>query len=74
MDNKKKCLLDEFSKLARNKTNAEILPLVLAFSQKAHEENIHFDKSDMETILDEMKKNMTAAEYEKIASLVNIMM
>lgn len=51
IDSRKSALLNEFMQLSSGVSSDDILPLLLAFSNKARQEHISFTKSDIETLL-----------------------
>ncbi len=72
IDNRKSALLKEFMQIASGKSSDDILPLLLAFSNKAKKENIKFSKTDIETIFESMKKDMAPEEQTKIETLMKM--
>ncbi len=72
IDNRKSALLKEFMEISSGKSSDDILPLLLAFSNKAKKENITFSKADIETIFDSMKKDMAPEEQTKIETLMKM--
>lgn len=72
IDERKAHLLREFVKLSQGKKNDELLPLLLAFSNKAREEHISFDKKDIDSIFESMKKEMAPEELSKIETIMKI--
>lgn len=72
IDEKKAHLLREFVKLSQGKKNDELLPLLLAFSNKAREEHISFDKKDIDSIFESMKKEMAPEELSKIETIMKM--
>lgn len=72
MDSRKEKLLNSFTTLAQGKSNEDLLPLLLAFSQKAKEEHISFDKTDIEALVNNMKKDLSPDEYQKIEAIMKM--
>ena len=66
IDDRKSALLSEFMELSSGASSDDILPLLLAFSNKAKQEHISFTKSDIETLFESMKKDMNPEEQSKI--------
>ena len=62
IDSRKSALLNEFMQLSSGVSSDDILPLLLAFSNKARQEYISFTKSDIETLFESMKKDMNPEE------------
>lgn len=58
MDDKKIKLLNDFQKLADGKSSEDLIPLVLAFIDKAKKENINFTKDEISVLFEEARKNM----------------
>lgn len=58
MDEKKEKLLNDFQSLADGKTSEEMIPLVLAFIDKAKKENISFSKDEISVLFEEARKDM----------------
>lgn len=58
MDEKKAKLLNDFQSLADGKTSEEMIPLVLAFIDKAKKENISFSKDEISVLFEEARKDM----------------
>ncbi len=72
IDTKKAKLLEEFAKMAEGKTTDELLPLILAFSNKAKSEKINFSKNEMTILFEQMKKNMSPEEQQKAEVLMKM--
>ncbi len=72
IDDKKAKLLEEFAKMAEGKTMDELLPLILAFSNKAKSEKISFSKDEMSILFEQMKKNMSPEEQQKAEVLIKM--
>ncbi|MGN0317586.1 MAG: hypothetical protein ACI4E1_06550 [Lachnospira sp.] len=70
---RKQLLLNEFKTLSKGKSNDEMLPLVLAVSQKAKQAGIVFDKKDMDIILSDLRPNMTQKEQQLLEQMLLIM-
>lgn len=72
IDAKKAKLLEEFAKMAEGKSTDELLPLILAFSNKAKSEKISFSKDEMALLFEQMKKNMSPEEQQKAEVLIKM--
>lgn len=72
IDAKKAKLLKDFMSLSSGKSTDELLPLLLAFSNKARQEHISFEKSDINTLFESMKKEMPPEELSKIENLMKM--
>lgn len=59
MDEKKLKLLNDFQKLSEGKSSEDMIPLVLAFMEKAKKENITFSKDEISVLFEEARKGMS---------------
>ena len=60
MDEKKLRLLNDFQKLSEGKSSEDMIPLVLAFMEKAKKENITFTKDEISVLFEEARKGMSS--------------
>ena len=60
MDEKKLRLLNDFQKLSEGKSSEDMIPLVLAFMEKAKKENITFSKDEISVLFEEERKGMSS--------------
>lgn len=60
MDEKKLRLLNDFHKLSEGKSSEDMIPLVLAFMEKAKKENITFSKDEISVLFEEARKGMSS--------------
>lgn len=60
MDEKKLRLLNDFQKLSEGKSSEDMIPLVLAFMEKAKKENITFSKDEISILFEEARKGMSS--------------
>ena len=60
MDEKKLKLLNDFQKLSEGKSSEDMIPLVLAFMEKAKKENITFSKVEFTVLFEEARKGMSS--------------
>lgn len=60
MDEKKLKLLNDFQKLSEGKSSEDMIPLVLAFMEKAKKENITFSKDEISVLFEEARKGMSS--------------
>lgn len=60
MDEKKLRLLNDFQKLSEGKSSEDMIPLVLAFMEKAKKENITFSKDEISVLFEEVRKGMSS--------------
>lgn len=72
LDERKAKLLEEFAKMAQGKSTEELLPLMLAFSNKAKSEKIKFSKDEMSVMFEQMKNNMSPEEQQKAEVLIKM--
>lgn len=72
MDSKKESFFKDFSTLIQGKSSEEILPLMLALSQKAKKEKIEFTKEDIAGVYESMKNTMSPEEAKKAEALLNM--
>lgn len=72
IDSRKSALLNEFMQLSSGVSSDDILPLLLAFSNKVRQEHISFTKSDIETLFESMKKDMNPEEQSKVETLMKM--
>lgn len=60
MDEKKIRLLNDFQKLSEGKSSEDMIPLVLAFMEKAKKDNITFSKDEISVLFEEARKGMSS--------------
>ena len=60
MDEKKLRLLNDFQKLSEGKSSEDMIPLVLAFMEKAKKENITFSKDEISVLFEEARKGLSS--------------
>ncbi|HAI92330.1 MAG TPA: hypothetical protein DCM21_07345 [Butyrivibrio sp.] len=60
MDEKKLRLLNDFQKLSEGKSSEDMIPLVLAFMEKAKKENITFSKDEISVLFEEARKGISS--------------
>lgn len=60
MGEKKLRLLNDFQKLSEGKSSEDMIPLVLAFMEKAKKENITFSKDEISVLFEEARKGMSS--------------
>lgn len=70
---KKMALINEFQKMAKNKPQSELLPLVLALSNKSRSMGLNFTKDEMMMIVNSMRPNMSEQESSQIDMIMNMM-
>jgi predicted house-cleaning noncanonical NTP pyrophosphatase (MazG superfamily) len=74
MNNVKKKLLDEFISMSQGKTGEELLPLMLAVSQKAKQLGISFTKEETLALVNQLKSNLSENEKAQVDMLINLML
>lgn len=74
IDPKKLMIIDEFTKMAKGKNSDEILPLMLAISNKLKQAGISFSKEESLYLIEQLKSGMNSSEKEKIDTLVKLIM
>ena len=60
IDEKKMKLIDEFMEMSKGRTSDEILPLILAISQKAKQMGLIFTKDETLMLIENIKKAIGA--------------
>lgn len=70
LDFKKQLLINEFRTLSKGKNSDEILPLVLALSNKAKQAGISFTKEDLTLIIEQVKDGLTEREKQLLPELL----
>lgn len=70
LDFKKQLLINEFKTMSKGKSNDEILPLVLALSQKANQAGISFTRDDLTLIIDQVKDGLSERERKLLPELL----
>lgn len=72
LDSKKAKLLEDFMNIANGKSTEELLPLILAFSNKAKSENIKFSKDETSLLFKQMKDKMPPEEQQKADVIIKM--
>lgn len=72
LDKKKAALLSEAKKLAAGKKSDEMLPLLLAISNKAKKEGIQFTPEEITTIVEYMKKDLAPEDQNRLDTLMKM--
>lgn len=73
MEGNKEKLLNDFLKMSEGKNTDDMLPLLMAFSQKAKKEKITFTKEESVTIIENLTKNMPKERANQLKMLANMM-
>ncbi len=72
LDFRKQLFINEFKTMAKGKNKEEILPLMLALSQKAKKAGIEFTKDDAVCIIDQVKDELSPAEQKLLPQLLSL--
>ncbi len=72
LDPKKEKLINDFINLSKGKSSSELLPLILAISNKAKQSGINFTKEETKSIVNEMQKSLPPEEQTKLSSVLSI--
>lgn len=73
LDPKKAELLDNFASLARGKSIEEILPLLLAVSNKAKKEGISFTNDETNAIIEILRRDMSPEQQGRLDLFMHMM-
>lgn len=73
LDFRKQLIINEFKTMAKGKSLNEMLPLVLAISQKAKQAGITFTKDDMILIIDQIKDQLSPQELQLLPQIMSLM-
>lgn len=73
IDSRKAALLNNFAAMAKNKSSDDILPLMLAFNNKAKKENITFTSEETDYIIEMLVKDLPVNEKEKVNALLQLL-
>ena len=73
LDFRKKLIINEFKTMSKGKSLNEMLPLVLAISQKAKQAGITFTKDDMLLIIDQIKDQLSPQELQLLPQIMSLM-
>lgn len=73
LDLKKQLLINEFKKISEGKSNDEILPLIMALSNKAKQAGISFTKNDLMLVIDQVKDNLSEQQRQLLPGLLKLM-
>lgn len=67
-------IIEEFKKMSKGKQTSDMLPLILALSQKANSMGINFSRQEMEQILASMKSDMSEQDQAKADMLFSMLL
>lgn len=73
IDPRKMALINEFQKLAKGKNTSEMLPLLLAISQRSESMGLSFTQEETRLIIDSIMSDASPAQKQQINMLLNLM-
>lgn len=73
LDPKKAALLNNFAAMAKGKSTEDMLPLLMAVTNKAKKEGISFTQEEMSSVIEIFKKDLTAQEQKKLDFFLQMM-
>lgn len=73
IDPKKLMLIDEFRKMAKGKNSDEILPLILAVSQKSRKMGLNFTKDETLYLIEQLKESLNEQDRSKVDMIIKMM-
>ena len=73
IDPRKMRLIDEFIRMSKGKSPDDLLPLVLAISNKAKSLGITFTKDEIQQIVGSFKNNISPQEASQIDMIMNML-
>ena len=73
LDFRKQLIINEFKPMSTGKSFDEMLPLILAISQKAKQNGIVFTKEDSALIIEQIKDNLTPKEQQLLPQIMSLL-
>ena len=70
---RKQLLINEFKTLSKGKSKEELLPLILALSNKAKQAGVQFTKDDLLIVISQVDSQLTEAERKLIPEILAMM-
>ncbi|MGN0341104.1 MAG: hypothetical protein ACI4D0_11515 [Lachnospira sp.] len=70
---RKQLLINEFKTLSKGKSKEELLPLMLALSNKAKQAGVQFTKDDLLIVISQVDSQLTEAERKLIPEILAMM-
>ena len=70
---RKQLLINEFKTLSKGKSKEELLPLMLAFSNKAKQAGVQFTKDDLLIVISQVDSQLTETERKLIPEILAMM-
>lgn len=73
IDPRKLMLINEFKNMANGKSSDEILPLILAMSQKSNSMGLNFTNEEIQQIVNTLSANLSPDEKKRVDMMMNMM-
>ena len=70
---RKQLLINEFKTLSKGKSKEELLPLMLALSNKAKQAGVQFTKDDLLIVISQVDSQLTETERKLIPEILAVM-
>ena len=70
---RKQLLINEFKTLSKGKSKEELLPLMLALSNKAKQAGVQFPKDDLLIVISQVDSQLTETERKLIPEILAMM-
>ena len=70
---RKQLLINEFKTLSKGKSKEELLPLMLALSNKAKQAGVQFTKDDLLIVISQVDSQLTETERKPIPEILAMM-
>ncbi|MDD6845034.1 MAG: hypothetical protein PUE32_05685 [Clostridia bacterium] len=70
---RKQLLINEFKTLSKGKSKEELLPLMLALSNKAKQAGVQFTKDDLLIVISQVDSQLTETERKLIPEILAMM-
>lgn len=70
---RKQLLINEFKILSKGKSKEELLPLMLALSNKAKQAGVQFTKDDLLIVISQVDSQLTETERKLIPEILAMM-
>lgn len=70
---RKQLLINEFKTLSKGKSKEELLPLMLALSNKAKQAGVQFTKDDLLIVISQVDSQLTESERKLIPEILAMM-
>ena len=73
LQSRKQLLINEFKTLSKGKSKEELLPLMLALSNKAKQAGVQFTKDDLLIVISQVDSQLTETERKLIPEILAMM-